>query len=160
MEKYDCIFYIQVTAKDEGLFSLSVVGNVILCSMVVTGPVTHYLYQFLETAFPNRSTQYSVVKKVIADRLLFAPPYLLALFYCVARMEVRQRTPCTALGHMYKRSKGKIISWLEVNHCRIAKNSLEGWIIFIPQKFGAGGIWVWPAELKISKHMYMTVFLK
>ena len=95
MEKYNSIFCIQVTGFPP---SLSVV-DIVLSSMVVTGPVTHYLYQFLEATFPNRSTKYSVVKKVIADRLLFAPPYLLALFYCVARMEVRQLSPCT--GHMY-----------------------------------------------------------
>lgn len=57
------------------------------CSTVVTGPVTHYLYQFLEGLVPKRG-KYSSVKKAFLDRLLFAPPYLLALFYFVAIMEV------------------------------------------------------------------------
>lgn len=56
------------------------------CSTVVTGPVTHYLYQFLEGVVPKRS-KFSSVKKVILDRVLFAPPYLLALFYTVAILE-------------------------------------------------------------------------
>jgi len=55
--------------------------------MVVTGPVTHYLYQFLEAVVPQRS-QLSSLRKVILERLLFAPPYLLALFYTVAILEV------------------------------------------------------------------------
>lgn len=55
--------------------------------MVVTGPMTHYLYQFLEAVVPKRS-QLSSLRKVILERLLFAPPYLLALFYTVAILEV------------------------------------------------------------------------
>ena len=54
--------------------------------MVVTGPVTHYLYQFLEAIVPRKSNLASL-RKVILERLLFAPPYLLALFYTVARLE-------------------------------------------------------------------------
>lgn len=54
--------------------------------MVVTGPVTHYLYQFLEAVVPRKSN-FSSLRKVILERLLFAPPYLFALFYTVARME-------------------------------------------------------------------------
>ena len=55
--------------------------------MVVTGPVTHYIYQFLEGVVSKQSN-FSSLKKAILDRLMFAPPYLLALFYFVARMEV------------------------------------------------------------------------
>lgn len=55
--------------------------------MVFTGPVSHYMYQFLEGAVSKRS-QFSSLKKVVIDRALFAPPYLLALFYFVAIMEV------------------------------------------------------------------------
>lgn len=60
--------------------------NIHTLSMVVTGPVTHYLYQFLEAVVPRKS-KFSSIRKVILERLLFAPPYLLALFYTVARME-------------------------------------------------------------------------
>lgn len=64
-------------------------------STIVTGPVTHYLYHFLEGVVPKRS-KFSSVKKAVLDRLLFAPPYLLALFYSVAIMEAslleRKRT--------------------------------------------------------------------
>jgi peroxisomal membrane protein 2 len=63
----------------------------IFCSTVVTGPVTHYLYQFLEGVVPKRSN-FSAVKKAVLERILFAPPYLLALFYSVAIMEVGRLT--------------------------------------------------------------------
>lgn len=59
----------------------------VLHSLVFTGPVTHFMYQMLEHAVSARS-QHSAIKKVIIDRLVFAPPYLLALFYSVAIMEV------------------------------------------------------------------------
>ena len=45
------------------------------------------MYQALEVVVPRRA-RFSSLKKVVADRLLFAPPYLLALFYFVAIMEV------------------------------------------------------------------------
>lgn len=56
--------------------------------MVVTGPVTHYIYQFLEGIVGSKQSGVSSLKKAILERLMFAPPYLLALFYFVARMEV------------------------------------------------------------------------
>ena len=59
----------------------------------MTGPITHYLYQFLEGVVPKASN-FSSLKKAILDRVLFAPPYLLALFYSVAIMEVNVRRIC------------------------------------------------------------------
>ena len=68
-------------------------------SFVVTGPLTHYLYQFLEAIVP-RKTQLSSLRKVIIERLLFAPPYLLALFIIVALLEVCSTT--LSCIHMHK----------------------------------------------------------
>lgn len=56
---------------------------------MVTGPITHYMYQLLERTVAKHS-QFSFIKKVIIDRLLFAPPYLLVMFYAVAIMEVSE----------------------------------------------------------------------
>ena len=38
-----------------------------------------------------KKSKLSSVRKVVIDRLLFAPPYLFALFYTVAILEVRER---------------------------------------------------------------------
>ena len=59
---------------------------------IVTGPVTHTLYWILE-AIDHRKTKTSTVKKVVIDRLVFAPPYLLSLLYFVARFEVNWLLP-------------------------------------------------------------------
>ena len=53
----------------------------------MSGPLTHYLFQFLEAIVP-RQTKLPNLRKVVIDRLFFAPPYLLALFYTVALLEV------------------------------------------------------------------------
>ena len=75
--------------------------------MVFTGPVTHYMYQLLEQAVSTRS-QYSSIKKVIIDRLLFAPPYLLALFYSVAIMEVSTEAKVHHKGCHHHYGKGAL----------------------------------------------------
>jgi len=58
--------------------------------MAFTGPMTHFLYKYLEKSVSNKS-QFATLRKVVIDRLVFAPPYLLALFYFVAIMEVGDR---------------------------------------------------------------------
>jgi len=54
---------------------------------VVTGPLTHYLYHFLEAISPSGSSV-SALRKVVLERLILTPPYLLAFFYTVALLEV------------------------------------------------------------------------
>ena len=61
--------------------------------LVVTGPVTHCLYQLLDTAVSGKSHT-SSFKKLLLDRLLFAPPYLLVLLYLVALLEVPLEQTC------------------------------------------------------------------
>ena len=58
-----------------------------LCRFIITGPTTHYFYEYLEKYVPRK--QYlGFVKKVIVDRLLFAPTYLFVLLYFIAILEV------------------------------------------------------------------------
>lgn len=54
---------------------------------VVTGPLLHYFYHLLDEIVP-RSVPYANVKRVLIDRLIMAPPFLLLLFYVVSIMEV------------------------------------------------------------------------
>lgn len=69
------------TAKEDvgldhiGLLHYAVYG---LC---VTGPVSHYYYQLVELVLPA-SVPLSTIKRLLVDRLIFAPAFLL-LFFCV-----------------------------------------------------------------------------
>lgn len=57
--------------------------------MVVTGPGMHFLHHVLEALSPHNSNV-SVLRKVVLDRLIFTPPYLLVFFFTVAILEVGQ----------------------------------------------------------------------
>ncbi|XP_057181780.1 peroxisomal membrane protein 2 [Triplophysa rosa] len=49
--------------------------------LVITGPVSHYFYHILEVLFPT-TVPYCLVKRLLLERLIFAPAFLL-LFYVV-----------------------------------------------------------------------------
>ncbi|XP_051515674.1 peroxisomal membrane protein 2 [Myxocyprinus asiaticus] len=49
--------------------------------LVITGPVSHYFYQLLEVLMPT-TVPYSLIKRLLLERLIFAPAFLL-LFYGV-----------------------------------------------------------------------------
>ncbi|XP_051964733.1 peroxisomal membrane protein 2 [Xyrauchen texanus] len=49
--------------------------------LVITGPVSHYFYQLLEVLMPS-TVPYSLIKRLLLERLIFAPAFLL-LFYVV-----------------------------------------------------------------------------
>ncbi|KAK7505993.1 hypothetical protein BaRGS_00002715 [Batillaria attramentaria] len=53
---------------------------------VVNGPLIHHLYVFMEKRMP-RDQKYSTIKRLLFDRLIFAPPYLLIFMYYVAIVE-------------------------------------------------------------------------
>ncbi|XP_016409390.1 peroxisomal membrane protein 2 [Sinocyclocheilus rhinocerous] len=47
----------------------------------ITGPVSHYIYQLLEVLLPT-TVPYCLIKRLLLERLIFAPAFLL-LFYVV-----------------------------------------------------------------------------
>lgn len=49
----------------------------------------HFLHHVLEALSP-RNSNVSVLRKVVLDRLIFTPPYLLVFFFTVAILEVGQ----------------------------------------------------------------------
>ncbi|XP_059405236.1 peroxisomal membrane protein 2-like [Carassius carassius] len=49
--------------------------------LFITGPVSHYFYHLLEVLFPN-TVPYCLIKRLLLERLIFAPAFLL-LFYVV-----------------------------------------------------------------------------
>ncbi|MBN3316671.1 PXMP2 protein, partial [Atractosteus spatula] len=52
--------------------------------LCVTGPVSHYFYQLLELLLPT-SIPYCMLKRLLLDRLVFSPAFLL-LFFLVMNM--------------------------------------------------------------------------
>lgn len=53
---------------------------------VVNGPVMHHLYSFMERRMPKEE-KFSTLKRLVFDRLIFAPPYLLIFLFYVAIVE-------------------------------------------------------------------------
>lgn len=49
--------------------------------LFITGPASHYFYHLLEVLFPN-TVPYCLIKRLLLERLIFAPAFLL-LFYVV-----------------------------------------------------------------------------
>ena len=56
--------------------------------LIFVGPAIHYFLIWMDKVVP-RSEKYSNLKRIILDRLIFAPPFLLIYFYLVAIFEVR-----------------------------------------------------------------------
>ncbi|XP_072034002.1 LOW QUALITY PROTEIN: peroxisomal membrane protein 2-like [Amphiura filiformis] len=51
-----------------------------------TGPLSHYFYRWLEKTIPA-NIPYAKVYRVILDRFVFAPPYLLGIYYILSILE-------------------------------------------------------------------------
>uniref|UniRef100_A0A671N5Y9 Peroxisomal membrane protein 2 n=1 Tax=Sinocyclocheilus anshuiensis TaxID=1608454 RepID=A0A671N5Y9_9TELE len=62
---------------------ISVLGPVhfAIFGLFITGPVSHYIYQLLEVLLPT-TVPYCLIKRLLLERLIFAPAFLL-LFYVV-----------------------------------------------------------------------------
>uniref|UniRef100_A0A674C735 Uncharacterized protein n=1 Tax=Salmo trutta TaxID=8032 RepID=A0A674C735_SALTR len=59
--------------------------------LLITGPVSHYFYQpMVPTTVP-----YCIVKRLLLDRLIFAPAFLLVFFFCYEhpRADFQSKTP-------------------------------------------------------------------
>ena len=57
-------------------------------SFLVNGPLIHHFYVYLEKILPKNQPN-AQIKRVLFDRLVFAPPFLLIFLYYVAIVEVR-----------------------------------------------------------------------
>lgn len=55
--------------------------------LVITGPLSHYFYQLLELLFPA-SAPFSTLKRLLLERLVFAPAFLLLFFVVMNVLEV------------------------------------------------------------------------
>ncbi|KAG7480887.1 hypothetical protein MATL_G00061030 [Megalops atlanticus] len=54
--------------------------------LCVTGPLSHYFYQLLELLFPS-TVPYCTLKRLLLDRLIFAPAFLLLFFFIMNILE-------------------------------------------------------------------------
>lgn len=60
--------------------------------LIFNGPLTHHFYMLLDQLLPPgtaKSGKYSTIKRVLFDRLILAPPYLLLCFYMLSILEGR-----------------------------------------------------------------------
>ncbi|XP_062874016.1 peroxisomal membrane protein 2 [Trichomycterus rosablanca] len=54
--------------------------------LVITGPVSHYFYQLLEVMFPA-AVSFPMLKRLLLERLVFAPAFLLLFFTVMNALE-------------------------------------------------------------------------
>ncbi|KAM4616498.1 peroxisomal membrane protein 2 [Polymixia lowei] len=56
--------------------------------LFVTGPVSHYFYQLMEVWMPS-TDPYCIVKRLLLDRLIFAPGFLLLFYFVMNILEAK-----------------------------------------------------------------------
>lgn len=56
--------------------------------LFVTGPVSHYFYQLMEVWMPS-TDPYCIVKRLLLDRLIFAPGFLLLFYFVMTILEAK-----------------------------------------------------------------------
>lgn len=62
-------------------------SNYFFCRLCITGPVSHYFYQLMEAWMPT-TDPYCIVKRLLLDRLIFAPGFLLLFYFVMNVLEV------------------------------------------------------------------------
>lgn len=55
--------------------------------LFITGPASHYFYHLLEVLFPN-TVPYCLIKRLLLERLIFAPAFLLLFYVVMNALEV------------------------------------------------------------------------
>ncbi|XP_077418013.1 peroxisomal membrane protein 2 [Vanacampus margaritifer] len=76
--------------------------------LFITGPLSHYFYQLMEIWMPT-TDQYWLVKRLLLDRLVFAPGFLM-IFYLV--MNILEEKGCD---DFIKKIKGSYWTALKMN---------------------------------------------
>ncbi|XP_067465792.1 peroxisomal membrane protein 2-like [Thunnus thynnus] len=56
--------------------------------LIITGPVSHYFYQLMEVWMPS-TDPYCIVKRLLLDRLFFAPGFLLLFYFVMNILEAK-----------------------------------------------------------------------
>lgn len=56
--------------------------------LFITGPVSHFFYQLMEALIPT-TDPHCIIKRLLLDRLVFAPGFLLIFYFVMNLLEVR-----------------------------------------------------------------------
>ncbi|KAM9392769.1 peroxisomal membrane protein 2 [Pholidichthys leucotaenia] len=56
--------------------------------LLITGPVSHFFYQLMEVWMPT-TDPYCIVKRLLLDRLIFAPGFLLLFYFVMTILEAK-----------------------------------------------------------------------
>lgn len=56
--------------------------------LLITGPVSHHFYQLMEVWMPS-TDPYCIVKRLLLDRLIFAPGFLLLFYFVMNVLEAK-----------------------------------------------------------------------
>ena len=75
------------------------VNLVVCCRLLITGPVSHYFYQLMEVWMPA-TDPYCIVKRLLLDRLFFAPGFLLIFYFVMNILEVGHLRGLSLLNHL------------------------------------------------------------
>ncbi|XP_061673664.1 peroxisomal membrane protein 2 [Syngnathoides biaculeatus] len=76
--------------------------------LLVTGPLSHYFYHLMETWMPATES-YCALKRLLLDRLLFAPGFLMIFFLVMNILEAK------GLNDFLKKIKGSYWTALKMN---------------------------------------------
>ncbi|XP_061762522.1 peroxisomal membrane protein 2 [Nerophis ophidion] len=78
-------------SKDDGVvqkIDTAGAARYAIYGLFITGPVSHYFYQLMEVWMPS-TDPYCVLKRLLLDRLVFAPGFLLLFFFVMNILEVK-----------------------------------------------------------------------
>ncbi|CAB1414259.1 unnamed protein product [Pleuronectes platessa] len=76
--------------------------------LIITGPVSHYFYQLMELWMPT-TDPYCIVKRLLVDRLIFAPGFLLIFYFVMNILEAK------GLNEFEKKMRGSYWTALKMN---------------------------------------------
>uniref|UniRef100_A0A3Q4BQG3 Uncharacterized protein n=2 Tax=Mola mola TaxID=94237 RepID=A0A3Q4BQG3_MOLML len=76
--------------------------------LFITGPVSHYFYQLMELWMPS-TDPYCIVKRLLLDRLFFAPGFLLLFYFVMNILEAK------GWEHFEKKVRGTYWTALKMN---------------------------------------------
>lgn len=76
--------------------------------LCITGPVSHYFYQLMEVWMPS-TDPYCIVKRLLLDRLFFAPAFLLLFYFVMNILEAK------GWGDFEKKMRGSYWTALKMN---------------------------------------------
>ncbi|XP_041378739.1 peroxisomal membrane protein 2-like [Gigantopelta aegis] len=94
----------------------------------ISGPVVHHWYRLLEHLGGSKKDSTVVIKKILADRLLFTPPFIFTFLYVISILE----------GHGHKGAMHRIkeVYWYILKTNWKAWTAIQFFIIkYIPMKY-------------------------